>query len=378
MLYRWLVPHAHRFELFNVFRYPSFRMVAAGLLSLLLGMLLGPWFIRGLAQRQYGQSNVRADTPQHHQKKQGTPTMGGGLTLFCIVVPTLLLADLDNRAIWFALTITLGYGAIGFADDFLKLSKRNSKGLPGKQKLLWQSLVFWGALLLFETNLHFQTTPGFPFLSLGSHLDSHVYFPFDRHLTPDLRWGYPFFAWFLVVGTSNAVNLTDGLDGLAIGPVIVSAVTFGVLAWVAGSLIAGFNIASYLYLPHIPGAEELAVFCAAVAGSGIAFLWYNTYPASVFMGDVGSLALGGALGALTVLTKNEILSAIIHGLFLVEALSVMVQVASFRLTGRRVFRMAPIHHHFELKGWAEPKIIVRAWIVSILLSLTSLATLKLR
>jgi phospho-N-acetylmuramoyl-pentapeptide-transferase len=378
MLYRWLVPLSHQFELFNVFRYPSFRMVAAGLLSLLLGMLLGPWFIRGLAQRQYGQSNIRADTPQQHQKKQGTPTMGGGLTLFCIVVPTLLLADLENRGVWFALTIMLGFGAIGFADDFLKLSKKNSKGLPGKQKLLWQSLVFWAALLLFETNLHFQVSPGFPFLSLGSHLDSHVYFPFDRHLTPDLHWVYPFFAWFLVVGTSNAVNLTDGLDGLAIGPVIVSAITFGVLAWVAGSLIAGFNIAAYLYLPHIAGAEELAVFCAAIAGSGIAFLWYNTYPASVFMGDVGSLALGGALGALTVLTKNEILSAIIHGLFLVEALSVMVQVASFKLTGRRVFRMAPIHHHFELKGWAEPKIIVRAWIVSILLSLTSLATLKLR
>jgi len=378
MLYRWLVPLAHHFELFNVFRYPSFRMVMAGLLSLVLGMLLGPWFIRGLAERQYGQSNIRADTPQQHQKKQGTPTMGGGLVLFCIVVPTLLLADLDNRGIWFALTVTLGYGAIGFADDYLKLSKKNSKGLSGRQKLLWQSLVFWGALLLFETNLHVHTTPEFPFLSLGSHLDSHVYFPFDRHLTPDLRWAYPFLAWFLVVGTSNAVNLTDGLDGLAIGPVIVSAITFGVLAWVAGSLIAGFNIANYLYLPHIAGAEELAVFCAAVAGSGIAFLWYNTYPASVFMGDVGSLGLGGALGALTVLTKNELLSAIIHGLFLAEALSVMVQVASFKLTGRRVFRMAPIHHHFELKGWAEPKIIVRAWIVSILLSLTSLATLKLR
>jgi phospho-N-acetylmuramoyl-pentapeptide-transferase len=378
MLYRLLFPLASRFELFNVFRYPSFRMVLSGLLALLLGMVLGPWFIRGLAERQYGQSNVREDTPEQHQKKRGTPTMGGGLILFCVTVPTLLLADLENRSIWFALTIMLGYGAIGFADDYLKLTKKNSKGLPGKQKLFWQTLIFAGAFAAFETNLHFSVGPAFPFLSVGSHLDSHIWFPFARHFTPDLHWLYPLFAWLVIVGTSNAVNLTDGLDGLAIGPTIVSATTFGLLAWVAGSLIAGFNIAHYLYLPHIEGAEELSVFCAAIAGSGIAFLWYNAYPATVFMGDVGSLALGGALGALAVLTKNELLSVIIHGLFVVEILSVMIQVASFKLTGRRVFRMAPVHHHFELKGWAEPKIIVRGWILSVLLSLASLATLKLR
>jgi phospho-N-acetylmuramoyl-pentapeptide-transferase len=378
VLYRWLVPLSHHFELFNVFRYPSFRMVSSGILALLLGMFLGPWFIRGLAERQYGVSNVREDTPQAHQKKKGTPTMGGGLILFCVVVPTLLLADLSNRGIWFALTITIGYGAIGFADDYLKLSKRNSKGLPGRQKLFWQVAIFVAAFALFETDLHFATTSVFPFLSVGSHLDSHIYIPFDRHLILDLRWAYPFFGLFIVLGTSNGVNLTDGLDGLAIGPAIVSSVTFGLLAWIGGLILAGFNVAHYLYLPHIVGAEELSVFCAAIAGSGFAFLWYNTYPASVFMGDVGSLALGGALGACAVLTKHELLSAIINGVFLVEDLSVMIQVASFKLTGRRVFRMAPIHHHYELKGWPEPKIIVRAWILSILLSLTSLATLKLR
>ena len=277
-----------------------------------------------------------------------------------------------------SLCVTLGYGAIGFADDYLKLSKRNSKGLPGKQKLFWQTAIFVSAFLLFCTDLHFRGSPHFPFLTVGSHLDTHLYFPFARHLHPDLHWLYLPFALVVVVGTSNGVNLTDGLDGLAIGPTIVSAITFGVLAWVAGTYIAGFDLATYLYLPHIDGAEELAVFCAALAGSGIAFLWYNTYPASVFMGDVGSLALGGALGCLAVLTKNELLSAIIDGLFMVEALSVMIQVASFKLTGKRVFRMAPIHHHYELKGWPEPKIIVRFWILSILLSLASLAAVKLR
>ena len=378
MLYRWLVPLSKAFPPFNVFRYPSFRMIAAGILALLLGMVIGPWFIRELRERQHGASNVREDVPDQHKKKGGTPTMGGGLILFCISIPTLLLADLGNRYVWTALMITLGYGAIGFADDYLKLSKKNSKGLAGRRKLFWQTAIFLAAFFLFCTDLHFHATSSFPFLSVGSHLDSHVYFPFARHLHPDLHWLYVPFALSVVVGTSNGVNLTDGLDGLAILPTVVSAVTFGVLAWVAGSVIAGFNIASYLYLPHIEGAEELAVFCAAVAGSGIAFLWYNTYPASVFMGDVGSLALGGALGSLAILTKNELLSMIVNGLFLVEDLSVMLQVASFKLTGKRIFRMAPIHHHYELKGWAEPKIIVRFWIISILLSLASLAALKLR
>ena len=293
----------------------------------------------------------------------GTPTMGGGLVLFCIAIPTLLLADLGNRYVWFAPLVTLGYGAVGAADDYLKLAKSNSKGLSGKLKLAALTGVFVVAYALF-----------------GSHFDTHIYVPFDRHLNPDLGPYYPLFAWFVVVGTSNAVNITDGLDGLAGWPRHgqLRHQRLSGLAWVAGSVIAGFNIAHYLYLPHIEGAEELLVFGAAVAGAGIAFLWYNTYPASVFMGDVGALALGGALGSMAVLTKNELLSTIINGLFLLEILSVMIQVGSFKLTGRRVFRMAPIHHHFELKGWPEPKIIVRFWIISILLALASLATLKLR
>jgi phospho-N-acetylmuramoyl-pentapeptide-transferase len=378
MLYQWLFPLAQRFPPFNVFRYPSFRILTSGMLALLLGMTIGPWFIRELAHRQLGSSNIREDVPEQHKQKGGTPTMGGGLILFCIAIPTLLLADLHNRYVWTALVVTLGYGAIGFADDYLKLSKKNSKGLRGRLKLFWQTAIFLVAFFVFCTDLHFHLTSGFPFLAVGSHLDSHIYFPFARHLHPDLHWAFLPFALIVVVGTSNGVNLTDGLDGLAIGPTVVSAVTFGVLAWIAGSFIAGFNIATYLYLPHIDGAEELAVFCAALAGSGIAFLWYNTYPATVFMGDVGSLALGGALGTVAVLTKNELLSAIVNGVFLVEDLSVMLQVASFKLTGKRIFKMAPIHHHFELKGWAEPKIIVRFWIISILLSLASLAALKLR
>lgn len=378
MLYHWLYPLASRFPPLNVFRYPSFRIVAAGILALLLGMLIGPWFIAELRERQHGQSNVREDVPEGHQKKLGTPTMGGGLILFCIALPTLLLADLNNRFVWMALMVTLGYGAIGFADDYLKLSKKNSKGLRGRLKLFWQSAIFLAAYFLFCTDLHFHGTPSFPFVTVGSHLDSHLYFPFLRHVNPDLHWAYVPFALLLVVGTSNGVNLTDGLDGLAILPTVVATVTFGVLAWVAGSVIAGFNIAQYLYLPHIQGAEELAVFCSAVAGSGLAFLWYNTYPASVFMGDVGSLALGGAVGVLAVLTKNELLSGIVNGLFWVENVSVILQVASFKLTGKRIFKMAPIHHHYEKSGWAEPKIIVRFWIISILLSLGALAALKLR
>jgi phospho-N-acetylmuramoyl-pentapeptide-transferase len=329
---------------------------------------------------QYGSSNVREDTPESHKRKTGTPSMGGALILFSLSVATLLFADLTNRHVWAALLVTLSFGAIGAWDDYLKISKRDSKGLPGKKKLLWQTAILLAVYYLFLSDLSFFVSPDFPWLRVGSYQDLHLTLPFvpARYFEPSLGWLYLPFMVLLVLGTSHAVNLTDGLDGLAVGPTIVSASTFLILAYVAGTTIGGFSIAAYLRIPVIPGAAELGVFCAALLGAGIAFLWYNTYPASVFMGDVGSLALGGALGMLAVLTKNEVVSGILHGVFWVETVSVIVQVMSFRYTGKRVFRMAPIHHHFELKGWAEPKIIVRFWIISIMLALVALASLKLR
>jgi phospho-N-acetylmuramoyl-pentapeptide-transferase len=380
MLYHLLYPLAGKWGVFNVLRYPSFRILAAGFTALLLGLLLGPTFIERMRAIQYGASNVREDTPEAHQKKSGTPSMGGALILFALAVATLLFADLRNRLVWSVLLVTIGFGAIGFADDYLKLSKKNSKGLAGRRKLLWQLFIVLAVYYGLLTDWNFRLEPSFPFLSVGSYVDLHLTLPFvpTRHFEPSLGWAFVPFMLFVVIGTSNAVNLTDGLDGLAIGPTIVSSMTFLVLSYVAGATIAGFSLAAYLRIPQIPGAEELAIYCAAMAGAGIAFLWYNAYPASVFMGDVGSLALGGGLGTLAVLTKNEVASAILHGVFLAETVSVILQVTSFKATGRRIFRMAPIHHHFELKGWAEPKIIVRFWIISIMLALVALASLKLR
>jgi phospho-N-acetylmuramoyl-pentapeptide-transferase len=380
MLYLLLYPLSSQIKVFNVLRYPSFRIVAAGLTAMVLGLILGPLFIERMREIQYGSSNVREDTPDGHKKKAGTPSMGGVLILLSLVLSTLLFADLRSRLVWAALLVTVGYGAIGFADDWLKISKRDSKGLAGKKKLVFQVLIVLAAYFLFLTDRGVHFDGHFPFVWVKSLQDTHLTLPFvpTRYFEPDLGWAYLPFLIFVVVATSNAVNLTDGLDGLAIGPTIVSASTFLALSYVAGTTIAGFSLAGYLRIPFIPGAEELGVFCAAIAGAGIAFLWYNTYPASVFMGDVGSLALGGGLGMLAVLTKNELASAILHGVFLVETVSVIVQVTWFKRTGRRVFRMAPIHHHFELKGWAEPKIIVRFWIISIMLALVALLSLKLR
>jgi phospho-N-acetylmuramoyl-pentapeptide-transferase len=380
MLYHLLFPLSDRVGLFNVLRYPSFRILAAGFTALVLGLLLGPLFIERMREIQYGVSNVREDTPDTHKKKTGTPSMGGALILFSLVMSTLLFADLTNRLVWAVLVTTIAFGGIGFWDDYLKMSKRNSKGLAGKKKLVWQTLVILLVFYLFLTDLTFRTHPDFPWFRVGSFQDLHLTLPFVsvRFFEPSLGWLYLPFMVFVVLGTSHAVNLTDGLDGLAIGPTIVSASTFLVLSYVAGTTIAGFSLATYLRIPVIPGGAELGVFCAALVGAGIAFLWYNTYPASVFMGDVGSLAIGGALGMLAVLTKNEVASAILHGVFLAETVSVILQVTSYRWTGKRVFRMAPIHHHFELKGWAEPKIIVRFWIMSIMLALVALASLKLR
>ncbi len=380
MLYHLLYPLTGRFGPFNVFRYPSFRIIAAGFTALLLGLLLGPFFIGRLRALQYGSSNVREDTPDGHRQKAGTPSMGGMLILLCLTLATLLFADLSSRLVWTVLLVTLAFGAIGFWDDYLKISRRDSKGLAARVKLLWQVGALLLVYYLLLTDLSFRLSPRFPFLTVGSYLDLHLTLPFvsTRLFEPSLGWAYLPFMVLVILGTSHAVNLTDGLDGLAIGPAIVSGATFLVLSYVAGTTIAGFSLASYLRIPVIAGASELGVYCAALVGAGIAFLWYNAYPASVFMGDVGSLALGGGLGTLAVLTKNEVASAILHGVFLAETVSVILQVASYRTTGRRIFRMAPIHHHFELKGWAEPKIIVRAWILSIMLALVALASLKLR
>ena len=378
MLYLLLYPLAGRVPLFNVFRYPSFRIVAAALFSLLLGLVVGPFLIKELKERQHGASNVREDTPDGHKKKAGTPTMGGYLILICTTLATLLFADVTNLYVWTILVVFLGFGAVGFLDDYLKLSKKNSKGLAGRYKMILLTLIY-----LFAMSLNYSRELGH---SIPLNVDTHLTLPFiaTHFFNWEMGWLYIPFAWIVVVGTSNAVNLTDGLDGLAIGPSIVSSSTFLILAYIAGATLlvpkSGqlVYLADYLYIPHVPQAVELAVFAAALAGAGIAFLWFNTYPASVFMGDLGALAIGGALGVLAILTKNEVVSAILHGVFLAEALSVMIQVGWFKRTGKRVFLRAPIHHHYELLGWAEPKIIVRFWILSILLAGVALVSLKLR
>jgi len=360
----------------RVFRYPSTRILAAAITSLLISFLLGPWFIERLRSRQIGQQ-IRDDGPQSHHKKAGTPTMGGSLILFALVVSTLLWCDLSNRFVWIALTITVGFGVIGFVDDYAKITKKNSKGVPGKLRLLLEFAIAGGAMAYLFTSSTMdesvRLTLQLPFTNSYEH---PVVLP---------EWLYIAFGAVVIVGCANAVNLTDGLDGLAIGPSIINAGTFLIFAYLAGveatilSAQGGaVNIAEYLHIVHIQGSVELAIFCAGMFGAGVGFLWYNTYPASVFMGDIGALSLGGAIGALAVLTKNELTLLLVGGIFVVETLSVVIQVGSYKLRKKRVFRMAPIHHHYELKGWEEPKIIVRFWLISILLALLALGTLKLR
>ena len=359
MLFHLLYPLHTTFSAFNVFRYITFRTIYASLTALLISWLLGPWVIRKLTKHQIGQY-VRTDGPPTHLTKTGTPTMGGLLILFAVSVATLLWANLTNFFVWLVLLVTVGYGAIGFVDDYLKLSRKQSRGLRGSVKLVVQVVIG----LLVAGLLYGR-----------ADFDTQVSVPFLKDVAPDLGWTYILFAAAVIVGTSNAVNLTDGLDGLAIGPVTVAAATYVILSYVAGHV----RIAQYLQIRYVAGSGELAVFCGALVGAGMGFLWYNAYPAQMFMGDVGSLSLGGALGTIAVITKHEILLALVGGIFVVEALSVIFQVGFFKMTsGRRIFRMAPIHHHFELKGWPEPKVIVRFWIVAIILGLVAVSTLKLR
>lgn len=358
MLYHLLYSWAGELSALNVFRYITVRTFIAFFTAFLLCWMWGPYFIRRLMERQIGQS-IRADGPQSHQKKAGTPTMGGGLILLSTLVPCLLWVDVKNPLVWAVIGVTWGFGMIGYVDDWLKVSKKNSKGLAGKTRLLGEFLISGVAIFILIRWFEFSTMLNLPFF---------------KNLTFDLGYFYVLFGALVIVGTANAVNLTDGLDGLAIVPVMISAATLGLFAYVCGN----FALASYLQIPHVVGAGELTPIAATIVAAGLGFLWFNTFPAQVFMGDVGSLSLGGFLGIMAVLTHNEVLMIVLGGVFVVEAVSVIMQVASFKLTGKRIFKMAPIHHHYELKGLSETKIIVRFWIISILLAILSLSTLKLR
>ncbi len=358
MLYHLLFPLHTDYSFFNVFRYITFRTIYAAITALLLCFVLGPWLIRELGAHQIGQT-IRRDGPERHLAKEGTPTMGGLLIVLATVIPTLLWANLGNTYIWIAVFVTVGFGTIGFVDDYKKVIRKDSKGLSARRKFLSQLALAGVAATLI-------------YLDIG--IQDKVSIPFFKKLNPSLGMFYIPFVILVIVGASNAVNLTDGLDGLAIGPSIISAGTYMMFAYLAGHI----KIANYLQIQYVPGAGELTIFCGAMAGAGIGFLWYNTYPAQVFMGDTGSLSIGAALGVVAVMVKQEIVLVLVGGVFVIEALSVILQVYSYKTTRKRIFRMAPIHHHFELKGWAEPKIIVRFWIISIILALLAISTLKIR
>lgn len=345
---------------FRVFQYLTLRAILGALTALIISFMVGPWMIHKLTRNKIGDVG-REYVPDGHFSKKGTPTMGGTLILVAITVSTLLWTNLSNRYIWVILLVTLGYGIIGFIDDYRKVMQGNSDGLSARAKYFWQSVIGLGAaIFLYQTA---QVSAETAFIV-----------PFFKNVTLNLGWSYIILSYFVIVGTSNAVNLTDGLDGLAIMPTIMVATGLGIFAYLSGHT----NFSSYLAIPYLPKSGELIVFCAALVGAGLGFLWFNTYPAMVFMGDVGALALGGALGVLAVLVRQEIVLVIMGGVFVAETLSVIIQVISFKTTGKRVFRMAPIHHHFELKGWPEPRVIVRFWIITFILVLVGLATLKLR
>ena len=361
MLFHLLYPLSDRIAVFNVFRYLTFRTAVAVLTAFLLCALLSPWFIRQLKRRSVGQS-IRDVGPEAHHGKAGTPTMGGLLIIFAVVLPTLLWADLTNPYVWLSVSVMLAFGAIGFADDYLMLRRGKNRGLSARAKMLLTVVVGVAA--------------GAAVLSLPAPYDFEptVALPFFKHAVYSLGILYLPFVALVLVSTSHAVNLTDGLDGLAIGATLIAAATYAVFTYVAGNSV----VAGYLQVPYVRGVGEVTIFCGALVGASLGFLWYNAHPAEVFMGDVGSLAIGGSIGMVAVMAKHEIELVIVGGLFVIEVLSVIVQVASFKLTGRRVLRMAPLHHHFELSGWPEPKVIVRFWIAAILFALLSLSTLKLR
>ena len=361
MLYRLSELLAQHHSAFRVFSYLTLRAILASLTALLVALVVGPWMIERLTTHQIGQ-NVRNIGPQSHLVKQGTPTMGGALILVAMLSATLLWADLTNRYVWIVSGVTAAFGLIGFYDDYLKLVVGNSRGLAGRWKFLLQSVAGIAAAAAL---LYGAATP----------VTTALHVPFFKDVAIPLGpVGFVVVTYFVIVGSSNAVNLTDGLDGLAILPAVMVAGALGVFAYASGNAI----FASYLLIPHVPGVGEVLIFCATLAGAGLGFLWFNTYPAQVFMGDIGALALGAALGVVAVIVRQEIVLFVMGGVFVLETVSVMLQVASFKLTGKRIFRMAPIHHHFELKGWAEPKVIVRFWIITVVLVLAGLATLKVR
>jgi phospho-N-acetylmuramoyl-pentapeptide-transferase len=362
MLFQVLSPLADQFSPLNLFRYITFRSGGAVVTALLISFLMGPRIILWLKSKQAEGQPIRLDGPESHLiRKKGTPTMGGFLILLALTVSTLLWADLTNGYVWVVLFVTAGFGGIGFFDDYKKLTKRSSSGLSGRAKLVAEILVagIAGALIMHMTRDPLATTLAVPFF---------------KNLLIPFGWFFLAISIFVIVGCSNSVNLTDGLDGLATVPAMLAAGSFALIAYLAGNLI----FANYLQINHVPGAGELTVFCGAMVGAGLGFLWFNAPPAMVFMGDTGSLSIGGALGTISVITKHELVLAIIGGLFVLETVSVIVQVASFKLTGKRVFRMAPLHHHFEKKGWQEPTIVIRFWIIASILALAGLATLKLR
>lgn len=360
MLY-WLTDVLSNYiSAFNVFQYLTLRGILGVLTALVIAFVVGPIMIERLSFYQIGQA-VRNDGPQTHLSKAGTPTMGGALILVAICISTLLWADLSNRYVWVVLIVTMIFGAVGWVDDYRKVVQKNSKGLPARWKYFWQSVAGLGAAV-------------FLYATAQSPAETQLLLPLFKNVQLELGLFYIVLTYFVIVGTSNAVNLTDGLDGLAILPTVLVGGALGVFAYVTGHV----RFAEYLQYPYLPGTGELIIICGSLVGAGLGFLWFNTYPAQVFMGDVGALALGATLGVIAVITRQEIVLFIMGGVFVMETVSVILQVASFKLTGRRIFRMAPIHHHFELKGWAEPKVIVRFWIITVVLVLIGLATLKLR